>query len=63
MGRVFKIGTTQIADDDSTAGMTIDQVREHLKPSFPEVAEATIREKTEGEITFYEFLPRPGRKG
>ena len=63
MGRVFKIGTMKIADDDSTATMTIDQVREHLKIAYPEVAEATIKEKTEGDITFYEFLPRPGRKG
>lgn len=63
MGRIFKIGSTKIADDDTTAQMTTEQVRNHLKTSFPEVAEATVREKSEGDITFVEFLPRPGRKG
>ena len=63
MGRVFKIGSTKIADDDSTAAMTVEQVRAHLKQTFPEVAEATIKEKEVDGITYVEFLPKPGRKG
>jgi hypothetical protein len=43
--------------------ITINEVKARLKSSFPEVAQATVREKTEGEVTYVEFLPRPGRKG
>jgi hypothetical protein len=43
--------------------ISLDEVREILRLSFPEVAQATIREKTEGDVTFYEFLPVAGRKG
>lgn len=63
MGRVFKIGSTKIADDDTTANLTVEQVRDHLKQLYPEVAEATIKEKDQDGITFVEFLPKPGRKG
>ena len=63
MARIFKIGTTKIAEDESMVGLSLDEVREQLKIAYPEVAEATVRERTEGETTFIEFLPRPGRKG
>ena len=63
MTRIFKIGSVKITEDSSMAGLSLDEIRERLKPMYPEVAEATIREKTEGETTFVEFLPRPGRKG
>lgn len=65
MTRIFKIGTTKIAEDESMAELSLDEIRERLKPLYPEVAEATIREKEDAEsgITFVEFLPRPGRKG
>jgi hypothetical protein len=63
MFRIFKIGSTQIVEDESMQGLSIDEVKARLKSSFPEVAQATVREKTEGEVTYVEFLPRPGRKG
>jgi hypothetical protein len=65
MTRIFKIGSVKIAEDSSLAGLNLDEVREYLKPMYPEVAEATIREKTDAEtgVTFVEFLARPGRKG
>ena len=63
MTRIFKVGTAKIVEDESMQGLSIEEVRDRLKPMYPEVAEATIREKTEGETTFVEFLPRPGRKG
>lgn len=63
MTRIFKIGSTRIIEDESMQGLTIDEIREHLKNTFPEVAQATVREKTEGDVTYVEFLPRPGRKG
>lgn len=63
MTRIFKIGTTKIVEDDSMAGLTVEQVRDRLKTTYPELAEATVREKTEGDVTYVEWLPRPGRKG
>ena len=65
MARIFKIGTTKIVEDESMAQMSLDEVREHLKMAYPEVAEATVREKVDAEtgVNFVEFLPRPGRKG
>jgi hypothetical protein len=61
--RIFKIGSTRIVEDGSTAGLSNEQVRDLLRHSYPEVAHATIREKTEEGVTYVEFLPRPGRKG
>jgi len=40
-----------------------EQVRAVLRPIYPEVANATIRERKEGDTIFVEWLPRPGVKG
>ena len=62
--RVFKIGTTTIVEDDSLAGKTLDEVKDILKRSYPEVAHATIRERTlEDGTTVLDFIPVAGRKG
>ncbi len=63
MNRIFKIGTTRIVADASMQDLSNEQIRERLKATYPEVAEATIRETAQGETTFVEFLARPGRKG
>ncbi len=63
MTRIFKIGSTKIVEDESMQGLSLDEVRNHLKTSFPEVAQAAVQEKTEGDIIYVEFLPKPGRKG
>lgn len=63
MNRIFKIGSTRIVADASMQDLSNEQIRERLKAAYPEVAEATIRETTQGETTFVEFLSRPGRKG
>ena len=62
--RIFKTGTTKIVEDESMKGLTTEQVRDILKRTYPEVANATIREQTlaDGQI-LVEFLPQPGRKG
>ncbi len=62
--RVFKVGTTRIVEDESMRGLSNDEVRTLLKATYPEVANATIRETTAttGEPVV-EFLPQPGRKG
>lgn len=62
--RVFKIGTTQIVEDTSTASLGNEQIRAFLKNTYPEVANATIRESTTANGTrVLEFLPVAGRKG
>lgn len=38
-------------------------VRDVLKTSYPEIANATIREREENGLRVVEFLPQPGRKG
>jgi hypothetical protein len=63
MTRIFKIGSTRIVEDDSMRHLDNEAVREILKLSFPEVKQATIREREENGVRFVEFLPRPGRKG
>ncbi len=65
MTRIFKIGTTTITEDDSLRDLGIDEIREHLKASFPEVSNATVRETVDEEngITYVSFMAAPGRKG
>lgn len=45
------------------SALTNEQVRDLLKTSYPEVANATFREREEGDLRVVEFLPQPGRKG
>lgn len=61
--RVFKIGTTRIVENESTLGLSNEQVRQMFKGTYPEVANATISERNDGETRMVEFLPQPGRKG
>lgn len=61
--RVFKIGATRIVEDPSMSALTNEQVRDLLKSSYPEIANATIREREENGLRVVEFLPQPGRKG
>ena len=63
--RVFKIGASRVVEDEATAQLSTEQVRELLKATYPEVANATIRERTDAEAGLHivEFLPQPGRKG
>lgn len=61
--RIFKTGATRIVEDESTRGLSAEQVRDVLKRRYPEVANATIRERDEDGQAVVEFLPKPGRKG
>lgn len=63
MARVFITGTTRIVEDESLAPLSIEEVQAKLANSYPEVRNATIRNRTEGELEVFEFLPQPGRKG
>ena len=63
--RIFVTGSTRIQEDASLAGLDPEAVRDILKNSYPEVANATIREREDPESgqRIVEFLARPGRKG
>lgn len=61
--RIFKIGAARIVETEAMSGLSGDQVRELLKTSYPEVANATVRERDENGLRVVEFLPQPGRKG
>lgn len=62
--RIFKIGTTTIVEDESLAGKTLDEIKDILKESYPEITHATVRERTlEDGTQVIDVLPKPGRKG
>jgi hypothetical protein len=62
--RVFKIGATRIVEDASMHGATNEEVRTLLKTSYPEIANATMRETTLQDGTrCIEWIPIPGKKG
>lgn len=44
--RIFKIGATTISEDETLAGHTLDQIKDILKHSYPEVAHATVYTRT-----------------
>jgi hypothetical protein len=61
--RVFKIGATLIVEDASMSSLGNNAIRDLLKTSYPEIANATLRERDENGLRVVEFLPQPGRKG
>ncbi len=62
--RIFVIGAHRIVEDESTAAVSNDAMRVLFRSTYPEVANATIRERTDAEgHRVVEFLPQPGRKG
>jgi hypothetical protein len=63
MSAHVKIGTQKIVLPADKTAASIEEIRELLKFSHPEVKDATAREGTEGEHRVIEFLPKPGRKG
>ncbi|QPC83078.1 hypothetical protein G4Y79_01495 [Phototrophicus methaneseepsis] len=62
--RIFKIGTTTIAQDDSLAGKSLDEIKTILQRTYPEVAHATVREITleDGTVAVH-YIPQAGKKG
>ena len=62
--RVFKTGATRIVEDASMQGLSVAQVQAMLKVSYPEIANATVRESVNADgQQIVEFLPVAGRKG
>ena len=62
--RIFKTGSTIISEAPEMRELSTESIRNLLKHSYPEVANATIRETPQNDGTLLvEFLPVPGRKG
>jgi hypothetical protein len=62
--RIFKIGSTTIVEDESLAGKSLDEIKIILQRTYPEIAHATIRERTlEEGTTVLDFIPVAGKKG
>lgn len=62
--RIFKVGATRIVANVTLATLDNEAARHLLKMSYPEVANATIREtRLEDGTLLVEYLPQPGRKG
>ncbi len=61
--RVFKIGATRIVEDEATAQLGNEAIRALLRTVYPEVANALIRERVDGDVRLLEFLAQPGIKG
>lgn len=61
--RIFKTGATRIIEDETTADLSNEEVRQILARTYPEVAHATIREHEQDGYRVVSYLPQPGRKG
>lgn len=63
--RVFVIGGVRLMEEASMAGKTNADIQQMLKPLYPQVENATLRERLDeaSGLTIVEFIPRPGRKG
>jgi hypothetical protein len=62
--RIVKTGSTLITEVLEMRDLSNDAVKNLLKHSYPEVANATIRETPQADGTvLVEYLPVPGRKG
>jgi len=62
--RIFKIGTTTIVEDESMTGKSVEEIKQILQRSYPEVAHATVRETTLDDGTqVIHYVPIAGKKG
>jgi hypothetical protein len=62
--RIFKTGSTLITEAPEMRDLSNDEIKNLLKHSYPEVANATIRETPQADGTLLiEYLPLVGRKG
>lgn len=62
--RIFKTGSTLITESPEMQDLSIAQVQDLLKHTYPELAHATLRETPQPDGTLLiEWLSQPGRKG
>lgn len=63
MARIFKIGLTEIPENDSTKLLTPQEVAQKLAGQFPELKNATHKVSQRGDDEVHEWTSAPGRKG
>lgn len=63
MARIFKIGLTEIPENETTIALTNEEAMAKLSKMYPEAKNATIKETPRGEDTLVEALPVAGKKG
>ena len=62
--RIFKTGSSLISESPEMRPLSNEDIRALLKHSYPEVANAIIRETAQTDDSILvEFLAQPGRKG
>lgn len=63
--RVVVIGGVRLTEDASMVGKSIAEIQKMLTPLYPQVENATVRERTDeaSSMTIIEWIPKPGRKG
>ena len=63
--RVFKIGSVRIVEDDSLRGKSPSEVQQFLAPLYPQIENATVRERTDeaSGVTEITYHAAPGCKG
>jgi len=62
--RIFKTGSTLITESPEMRELTVGQIQDLLKHSYPELAHATVRETPQPDGTLLiEWLSQAGRKG
>ncbi|MDP2949633.1 MAG: PRTRC system protein C [Chloroflexota bacterium] len=61
MARKFVYDNREYPDPDPS--MTVEQVKASMASFFPELANASVKERQDGQDTVYEFEKRLGTKG
>ncbi len=61
MARIFVYDDREFPDPDPE--MSVEQVKTTLADFYGEIANASVKETTRGEVTIFEFQRRVGTKG
>lgn len=61
--RMARIGGQEIALPAELFAAPVEDIRNHLRELYPEVAQAAHREHTKDGVAWLEFIPRAGKKG
>jgi|GEM_PF-5994863 hypothetical protein len=61
--RIFVIGSTRIVEDERLMNLTNDEAKTMLSFAHPEIENANMTTRVDGDNLVVEFLTKPGRKG
>jgi hypothetical protein len=63
MMTIVRINNKRVALDDSLQTASVEAIKENLQIQYPEIQNAMMRVRTEGETRIVEFVPQAGKKG